>query len=171
MPVSPSFVISIRAPRANGIGKKQLKPRPSCGLIVSGSDQKFFTIPWPIPKKSPIGASTHGAEAPSQYARSTVVRAYKGFRGAAIVHQMCRTIPDPATSHNVAVAPAPTTVKSKFPPDRSQLDTRRRFPGRARARSASELPTIGSLIPPFALSLPALSAAEGSKGLSHPSDG
>jgi len=56
---------------ANGIGKKQLNPRPSRGLIESGCDQNSAISPCPTPKKSPSGVSTHGDVAPSQYMRST----------------------------------------------------------------------------------------------------
>jgi len=75
MPDAASFVTSMRASEAKGIGNQQLNPLPSCGLIASGSDQKFLTMPWPMPKKSPMGASTQGAGELSQYMRSTVVRA------------------------------------------------------------------------------------------------
>src|SRR3990170_4705011 len=59
-----------------------------------------------------------------------------------MVHQTWRMMPAPSRSQSVALWPLPRGTKSALPPERSQLETRRRRPSRARARSASELPSV-----------------------------
>jgi len=66
---------------------------------------KFFRMPWPMPKKSPIGHSTLGSRQPSQYISSTSRRGYacgSGFAPAPSVIQMCLTQPGPSISAIVA---------------------------------------------------------------------
>ena len=47
---------------------------PPSGLICIAAVTKFFRMPWPIPKKSPIGHSTLGSRQPSQYISITIFR-------------------------------------------------------------------------------------------------
>src|ERR1700682_209909 len=95
-----------------------------------GSDhQEWYFLPEPsayskpVPKKSPIGTSTLGSVAPSQYMRSTSSRKWKGL-GELMVNQMCRIEPALLISASVAVDPAFSGTQSALPPERSALEAR-----------------------------------------------
>ncbi len=65
---------------------------------------KFFRIPWPMPKKSPMGTSMEGSLSPSHHARRTILRG-KAASFEPMVIQICLMQPGPSISPSVFVSP------------------------------------------------------------------
>ncbi len=103
----PSLTSSIFAAPANGIFQKLVKDRPSLETCI-GSDWRSWRAPGPTAKKSPIGASTDGATAPSQVTRTTMSRQKLSAPSTAI-HRRSMT-PGPVSSARVIASLAGSTI-------------------------------------------------------------
>src|ERR1700739_4120404 len=85
------------------------------GAADNGTASNVKYSPSPIPKKSPIGASTLGVASPSQYIRSTnFFRWY--ISSDEHVNHTCVITTGPAWSRIVKVSPGEIVRKSSLPP-------------------------------------------------------
>ena len=106
------------------MGRKQfmaawLRSRASAPVIMfMGSDMYWATLPWPTPKKSPMGASMLGCSSPSHHARSTSERGQRRSSEFTVI-QMCLMMPAPEMSASTWLFPAGIGTQSLFAPVRS----------------------------------------------------